>query len=166
MSVEWKDMGLALILKNIAGMNNTQVAVGIVGEAAQRPSSDGRMTMGDVATINEYGTRDGHIPPRHFVRSALHTPLAMSLAAGVARAAITSSNVAMAYDRAGRQLAEKMKQNVERGDFITNAPETVKKKGFNHPLVDNRGLVDAIGHELIHGSLSSPIGDNPGGVGE
>ena len=74
--VEWIDMGLEQFLKNVTHLDKTRVQVGVLGEAAARPSADGRLKMGEVAHIVNYGAKRAHIPPRDFIHNAKESPVA------------------------------------------------------------------------------------------
>lgn len=144
---QWIDMGMDRMFENFNTLDKSVVRAGVVGDAARRPSADGRLTMGEVALIVNFGARG--IPPRDFIRSALHTPLAMKLAEDVIRTAISFGNTDAALNRAGDKLANEMKRSIEHGDFRPNEESTVRKKKSDDPLIDTRQLINAIGHELV-----------------
>lgn len=145
------DLGLEKLMKSMKFLDKTVVEVGITGEAADKPTADGRLTIGQAAIIDHYGTKT--IPPRPFVTSVMNSPVAMPAAADIVSTALSFGNVDGALNRAGEKLAEEMRDAIYKGDrFVANAPATVAKKGFDHPLIDTSTLVDAIGHRLVRGS--------------
>lgn len=152
MSVKWIDMGLDQILKNVKFLDETNVRVGIVGDAGERTAANGRITLGEVALINEFGSKAAGIPSRSFIRSALKTPKAKELAYNLAKTAITFGNVDNALHAAGEALAEVMRDKVLHGVPPPNAASTIAKKGFDHPLIETSELQDAIGYELVRSS--------------
>jgi hypothetical protein len=48
-----------------------EIHVGVVGPQAQEMSGNGRITNAVNAIYQEFGTSDGHVPARHFLRDAL-----------------------------------------------------------------------------------------------
>lgn len=51
---------------------------------------------------------------------------------------------------ASDELSQIMKQNILVGDrFVPNAPATIRKKGFDHPLYEHGDLVNSIKYEII-----------------
>jgi hypothetical protein len=150
--IEYLDLGLEKFLQGVDHIDKTRVRVGVVGAAADRPSADGRLKMGEVAIINYFGSLAMNIPPRRFADRPLHTQTARDEAAKVARAAIEFGNIDAALDSAGEALAREMRDAVFHGEFRENAAKTVMKKGFDHPLLETGQLVEAIGHELVRGS--------------
>lgn len=147
--VAWIDLGWSRFLRGVTVLDHTTVHVGVVGDAANRPSTDGRLTMGEVAIINEYGAPKANIPPRHFVAGVKHTNIPEREGQFVVETLIGFGNVDEALHRAGRALAQHMVDAVLRGVPPPNTISTIKKKGFDHPLIDSSGLVQAIGHELV-----------------
>jgi hypothetical protein len=157
---EWLDMGLERFLRSISYLEQTRVRIGVVGDAAARTASSGRITLGEAAIINEFGTRD--IPARPFVHSALHTPLARQLAVKIAQTAVTFGDVEAALHDAGQQLAHVVRDAIYHGEFTANAAATARKKGFDHPLIDTSELADAVGHELVRGGPDAIGPDSSG----
>ena len=150
--VVWVDLGWSRFLQGVTTLETSTVIAGVVGEAAQRPSADGRLKMVDVAIINEYGAPKAEIPARHFVASVKHTTIAEREGEHVVQTLVDFGNVDEALHQAGRALAHHMVDVVLRGVPPSNASSTIRKKGFDHPLIDSSGLVDAIGHEIVRGS--------------
>ncbi len=151
--VEYRDLGLNQILKNLGKLANTSLRVGVVGPKASQRSIDGRLTNAEVALINEYGSRDKHVPARSFLREPFRAnPRAVVRAfGGITRSvALLRADPTTAINKAGQELAQIIKQGIEKsGIFKSNAPDTIKKKGFAHPLVWSHRLVDAISYQVI-----------------
>jgi hypothetical protein len=147
MSVEWIDMGLEELLPRMNLLDKSRVQVGIVGAAAERSSANGDLTMAELALIQELGTET--IPPRPFIHPALHTTAAQEEAAKIAHAGVFFENLDLALDHAGERLAQQMRDTILHGHLEPNAPETVRRKGFDQPLIETTGLVDAIGYQIV-----------------
>ena len=98
-----------------------------------------------IAAINEFGNEDLHIPPRPFMRES--TPKFRE-----AMVRILLDHDYEKYPHLTARDVEELKQTFKDilGESIRNfssppnAPRTVKRKGFNDPLVETGGLQDAI----------------------
>lgn len=163
---EWIDMGLEKILQHVHFLDETNARVGIVGAAGDKRSGDGRMTVGEVALINEFGTKS--IPARSFMRSALRTEKAHELAYFLAETALTFGNVDQALHAAGEGLAEVMRAKITSATLRQNKASTIAKKGFNSPLLDTGVLLRSIDYELVRasGGILSSGGSEGGDEGE
>lgn len=153
--VIYKDLGLARVLKAVEDAGVTRVRVGVLGAAAEEPTSDGRLTVGDAAKINELGSDDGHVPPRSFLKDPLThaNPLVVRLMTRMLQEAIAgTSSVEAGADKLGAELAQVSKNVVMAGVQPDNTQATVEKKGFNHPLIETERLYNAIGHEVVRES--------------
>lgn len=150
--VEWVDLGLEEFMRGVRVLDQTKVRVGVVGPAASAPASSGRITIAEAALISEFGSRKAGIPGRHAISGTITPEQALKVGEDVARTVMSFGNVDGALDEAGRKLAEVIVDRILRGDFEPNATSTVKKKGFDHPLIDTSGLVNAVGHQLVRGS--------------
>lgn len=152
--VVYKDLGLEALLKRVAEADLKQIKVGIVGPKASEPSSDGRLTNAEVAVINEYGSDDGVVPRRSFIRDTLEHEQRQKVAAHLtemARSIVQGTKSAdAAADEAGSALAVLIAHKILSAEGLRpNAPATEKFKGFNHPLLDTGGLVDAVSHQVV-----------------
>lgn len=147
---QWIDMGLEQILKHVHFLDETNARVGIVGDAGDRPSGNGRMTVGEVALINEFGTES--VRSRSFMRSALRTAKAHELAYFLAETALTFGNVEQALHAAGEGLAEIMRAKITHGELRQNKASTIERKGFNSPVLETGVLLTSIDYELVRAS--------------
>ena len=148
-NTKWVDTGWQKILVNMAKLGGTRLQVGIVGGAAHEQSTTGGGNVGQAALVNEFGSRRANIPERSFMRATQHDAAAESTMEKLAMVSL-HGNVDAAFHEAGRHLAELMRDKIyHHGNFVGNAASTVKKKGFDHPLMDSSQLADAIGHQLV-----------------
>ena len=148
-NVIWHDLGLNQFIKNMKVLDKTWVQVGIVGAQAEAPSGDGRLTLGEVAHINEFGSRAANIPARHFVQGTVTPFKANAEARQIMNGVMNFEDPTEALHEAGRRFAEEIRDRIYRGDFAANAAATVLRKGFDHPLMDTSRLADAVTHELV-----------------
>lgn len=153
-SVSFKDLGLAKLIGGMLELGAEEIRVGVVGEKAEQPSSDGRITIAEEVVINEYGLAP-NAPARPFMREYLREhqgEISADLQHAVVRIVTArgdESAIHAALDAVGKKHADGMRDVVLSGHAgAPNSPSTVAKKGFDHPLFDSGGLADAIDHRV------------------
>ncbi len=155
--LSYKDKGLNKILREFAKAHSAGIKVGVVGPKAGELSDNGRYTNAEVAVVNEFGSDDGHVPARSFLRSTFRNrpKETADLLKVAALGVIHNTPIAQSFDSIGKKLAEMVKQTIHDGTADGrkhNAPSTIAKKGFDHPLVATGGLAEAISHQVVHRS--------------
>ena len=115
------------------------------------------------AAINEFGAPGANIPERPAFRTSFDANEAeygdeMNTAlGGMIDAAVVGGRYADALRAALDKLGVKMQADIrffiDAGPWEPNAPATVRKKGFNWPLVETRRLYNSIGYRVITGYL-------------
>lgn len=140
------DHGLDQLLRQADALHGSGVKVGIQAGAGSQDGVD----MLDIAVFNELGTAD--IPARPFVRNAAEKNrqdiatvmdhLARKVEGGAADADTALETLGQWYQ--GRQQA-----HIRSGEFVPNAPATIKKKGSSVPLIDKGKLVNAVRYEVL-----------------
>lgn len=127
----------------------------LVGVPAGKVEEDGTSTA-LVAAVNEFGSADGKIPERSFLRAGLRknfyaiTRLNVSSLREVAEGTMTAE---VALARTGAVAAGGVQKYIPEGVFIPNAPSTVKKKGSDKPLIDSGHLRQSITYVVEEGAL-------------
>lgn len=125
------------------------VAVGILQD---KPVND-RFSMLDLATVHEFGSKDGRIPQRSFMRSTCdakrneHLALINALQGKVIEGAIT---IKQALGQLGSVVEKDMVTTIVRGIEPSLKPATIKrrKKRSSKPLIDTGRLKGSITHEV------------------
>lgn len=118
-----------------------EVAVGVLG-------SDGSDLF--IATAsNEYGTQDGHIPARPFVRPAVRAP---ELKVFVARMMKSFASGQLSEEAALGMVGEKLRslivKNIGSNISPPNAPSTIARKGSSRTLIDTGRMRQSISYEI------------------
>ena len=95
----------------------------------------------DVAMFNEYGT--SRIPARPFMRQTFekHKTEYVIACEDIFTAMIKGQKVESEIRKFGKKVKQDIVDEIEGGDFVPNAPSTVRKKGFNKPLYET-GLME------------------------
>lgn len=135
---------LQKLLKKIKKQNH--VAVGILQDEPHESFS-----MIDLAMVHEYGSRNGHIPARSFIRSTCeakrkeHLDLVRKLQWQII---IGCLNAKQALTQLGEVVSKDMVQAINDGIEPALKPETIKRKKSSKPLIDTGRLKGAITHEV------------------
>jgi hypothetical protein len=66
-----RDRGWSRFIKALPAMGNPVVAVGILQDKGGEVGEDGGLTLAGIAAVNEFGSDDGRIPERSFLRSTV-----------------------------------------------------------------------------------------------
>jgi phage gpG-like protein len=125
-----------------------QVAVGIL----QDKKIGEKFSMVDLATVHEYGSKDGRIPQRSFMRSTCdaqqkkHTTIIQKLQSKVIAGGLS---IKQALGQLGEVVAKDMVQTINSGITPELKPTTVKIKGSSKSLIDTGHLKGSITHEVI-----------------
>ncbi|MGN6103654.1 MAG: hypothetical protein ACTHU0_00990 [Kofleriaceae bacterium] len=154
MKLEYRDLGLGKVLEAVAKTDVVKVRVGVVGPKAVERTADGRLTNAENAVIQQYGLG----PPHYVARDFLNRPfkdeqarVASILRRVAGRIVRLQETPEEAVDWAGGELAKIAKDAIDGPPHIPpkNAPSTVEKKGFDHPLVETNTLRDAVSHRVV-----------------
>lgn len=112
------------------------------------------LTVGEIAVINEFGTADGHIPERSFIRSAFdRNHKAYTEATETLRLKILLGRVTVkkALGLLGLIMGTDIKRKItEGGDpFVDNAQSTKDRKESSSPLMDTGQMRASVTHVVI-----------------
>jgi phage gpG-like protein len=151
--------------------NQQLVAVGIQGEKASEPHrppverASGRgkrgVMIGPMAQtettnvliggVHEFGTMNGRVPERSFIRSTMHAQevkikgWCAALMKQVVELKITVPN---ALGKLGELLTAEMKRTIRAGIPPALKQETIDRKGSSKPLIDTGQLLNSITYEV------------------
>ena len=124
------------------------VRVGILGTQTY-PAKDGKgdVSVAQVAYWNEYGT--ANIPARPFFRNTIAEKQDEWADNAASRLQQADGDVGKALALIGEDVKGDIVETIQNFMEPENAPSTVKKKGFNKPLIDTDGLWRAIQSEVV-----------------
>lgn len=159
-----RDLGMALIVKNLKQLDNSYTKVGFPSEASPakgkpevKPPVTTMSEMSTIAFYNEYGTKT--IPARPFLSLAYYRhvkglkDLRDKLYAKVISGQIT---VRESLAIMGEWFAAKVKRTIDDVTTPPNAPSTIKKKNAallrrtSKKKLDANPLIGTTSHPLIH----------------
>lgn len=142
MSVQDIDLGMEQLIHDLDSMGVPLVSVGVRGDT----DSD----LVTIAAANEFGTRDGHVPERSFLRSTADAHQAKYL--DMLRDAVDDVLDGRSPDRSLRRLGSVAVGDVQRTirdiKQPPNAPSTIRKKGSDNPLIDTGRLRQSIEYAI------------------
>jgi phage gpG-like protein len=154
--------------RRLGDLRKYRVVVGVQGtEATETYDEKGEknarpLTLVEVAAVHEFGTEDGRIPERSFLRGTLDRkskPYGKLLAAAVSGAleAVGEDglgDVAGAFERGLNLLGLRVVADVQTTirdsgpGWPPNAPMTIARKGSSKPLIDTGRLRQSIRHAV------------------
>lgn len=119
---------------------------------AQGTHGESGMSNDELAAIHEFGTEDGRVPERSFLRSTMKAqrrPWLDFLAARMKRVVAGKLPALAALEQLGLKAAGDVKAAIVAGIDPSNAPSTVAAKGSDTPLIDTGRLKESIMHEVV-----------------
>jgi len=132
-----KDLGLERLTTNMRGMNGRVIAVGIL-DADSLKGGELDFDLVELALTLEFGSKDGRTPERPAHRETFEANKAEIRK----RLFLAGQKVqgGMSVDRALAEVGEwylgVLQKAILDYNAIPNAESTIKRKGFNDPLVD------------------------------
>lgn len=175
-----KDLGWREILRVAQSLSGGAfVKVGILGDdergGLHKTDPDtgkaSPLTVAEIAVVNEFGTEDGHVPARSFVRSTydrMREELARDAAKLLVKIVIDRKiTVEAALGILGLKLATGIRSTVVDGSGVPppNAPSTARAKALGtgkareraiagaRPLVDTKAMINALSWAVVLGTV-------------
>lgn len=154
------DRGWRRLTSAVSRFSSSAVDVGILGGIGSQMHPNGKITIWEIGAINEFGSRDGHTPERSFLRSAFQDrSWVRSITALAARRVLNLRGTAEdALNWMGGVAVHAVRQKIDSGPPPPNAPSTVQKKGFDHPLFEIGVLRSAISHQVTRNPVGQGVG--------
>lgn len=148
------DKGWRALLKAVAASEKMHARVGILGSDAVDEHSESGMTNAEIAFVHEYGSRDGVIPERSFIRSTFVTRKAAELRAMLAKCGKAMFQKGLPLKTAlgalGAWGAAEVKNTITQTDIPPPLePATIAAKGSSKPLVDTGQLLGSITWDVV-----------------
>lgn len=143
----YKDTGAKRIGEELSKLGKLALTIGFQGQPALELYDGGKVNVATVALFNEFGTQN--MPARGFMRrtvaqnlQAIQSEFATHFAA-VAELRETAIEAMFAV---GKFVADSMVDEINTSTAwaAPNAPSTIKRKGFDHPLIETEMMKQAI----------------------
>lgn len=156
------DRGYAKLMRAARDLQNgAYIKVGVLDDGKGSEIREGGMSNAQLAGLHEFGSDDGHIPERPFMRTSLENHRAeyqqdfRTILKAFAEGRIS---LFKGLTIIGLKAAADMKKTVTAGPPIPppNAPSTIARKrrgkaGIIRTLVDTGSMVGAIAHAVVMG---------------
>lgn len=143
-----KDRGYIKRIMNQRALKGWKASVGVHGSEASRDAAEqGEPDNVQLAVWHEFGTSNGHIPERSFLRSAFDKnqrkyERLMGMQTGLVIDGVQTPKGAVSVV-AERMVAD-IVNGINRGIPPPNAPSTIEAKGSSKPLIDTGQLKGSI----------------------
>lgn len=149
-----QDNGYKDLLKRVFGIDKPVITMGIHEKAGAASLANGKQLI-DIAKINEFGTDDGHVPARSFIRAwfdgaepQLRSEL-VSLMQEVVEGKKTKEQI---LNYLGAKGVSQIKARIDAQIAPPNAPSTIKKKGSSTPLIASHFMYQSVTYEVDPGT--------------
>lgn len=136
-------MSLAAALARIASLDGVSVTSGIQAvDGVKTYDEGGDFRLVDIASIQEYGSKDGSIPPRPWMRTAYdkHHRKWIGMMDRAVSAKIKGRTGEAELRLLGVVMVGDLQESLLDGPWVPNAPSTIAAKGSDQPLFDTGQL--------------------------
>lgn len=129
-------------LKELAGL---EVRAGFQSDGSSGEGTD----ITDIAMWNELGTVN--IPSRPFMRDSVdkHADDINRMLAEQKAALLGGATAEDILNAAGIFIKDLMQTEIEQGDFVPNAPQTIRRKGSDKPLIDTGRMKNSVNYWVV-----------------
>ena len=151
------DRGLKAIFRRSKRFDGASVTVGIQGTEANaevETEGEGTFNMASLAAVHEFGSQDGRIPQRSFIRGTIDREKALifKLLKTAAKRGLVNGSLEKNLGVVGEKVVAEMVRTIDQSIGLkANAPSTVAAKGSSTPLLNVGTLQRSITHK-VHGA--------------
>jgi hypothetical protein len=150
------DRGYAALIKRVVGLTPVTIATGILAKdgAVQVGGGKASLSLIEIAVYNEFGSSDGHVPERSFIRQWFdeNEPKLRDMLTSMMRQAVKGElSRQQVLDRMGQYCVGSIQERIANQIPPPNAPSTVARKGSSTPLIDVGTLRSAVSYEIREG---------------
>lgn len=137
-------------LRSVFDQNGTKLDVGVFGN--KNETYDNGVTTTDVGTWAEYGTK--HAPARPWLSGWLDENwelVIFRLRMEMSRVVRGQQTKTQALTRVGQRIRDGIRDRILAKIPPPNAESTIRKKGFDHPLLETGRFLEAITYRVVLG---------------
>lgn len=149
-----RDKGYKRIRDNLRKLDKASTGDGpgvFVGVRSDAGDDEDGTPLTAIAAVNEFGSADGHVPERSFLRSTVDANreayvalLGKALDRAYSGGGSPKATLKRLLGRLGAKAAGDVQKTITKLDSPPNAPATVAKKGSDNPLIDTGRLRQSI----------------------
>jgi hypothetical protein len=148
-------------MRRLSTLDGVRVTAGVQGQGDATPQDGDGANLLEIAATNEFGSDDGRVPSRPWLRTSLDRHRA-KWSRGAARvpAAMTAGGTGeQELRQLGVVMAGDVRETLLDGPWEPNAPMTIERKGSDQPLVDTGRLAQSQRAAVeIPGHAPMPVG--------
>jgi len=131
-------------------LNAGVVRVGFPSGGPRDPESE--ISVAEKAIFNEYGSNNGRVPPRPFMRQTVgltHETLKALKAGLISRIYRKVTDARGAMGTIGEWYSDQIRYTITTaGTFVPNAISTIERKGSTKPLIDTKQMMNSITYKV------------------
>lgn len=143
--VRINDRGWKRFQVRIGALGTKKLSVGVPDDAG---GTDGELSMTELAAVHEFGTMDGHVPERSYLRSTLtmnQNKYVKELDDATERVLFKGKKAEDELMKLGEMVRGDIVKRIQNDELgVPLEDSTVERKGSSLPLVDTGALVGAI----------------------
>lgn len=144
-------------MKELRELASLEVRIGYQrGETSIASDDDkSRADLVDIAMWNEFGTSskfgNANIPSRPFMRDSVdkHMEAINHMLMAQKDVLLDGATAKAILNTVGLFQQDLIQTEIEQGDFIANAPSTIKKKGSDKPLIDTGTMKNSVHYYIV-----------------
>lgn len=136
-------MNVADLIKRLHAFANKAVYVGVPAEKNPDVKGADGFKMAELAAVHEFGSEDGRIPQRSFLRTSVEKN-AGKYFHHLAKNAVNGKPPEQILNEISAMAVGDVQENITNGDFVPLKPKTIKRKGSSKPLIDTGRLRQSI----------------------
>jgi hypothetical protein len=129
-----------------------EVVVGVLAdEKGNAPADGGDFVVLDLANVHEFGSEDGHVPQRSFIRAWTdqnHAQVVEWQREMMRAVAAGQLDIRLALERLGLKIAGAIQAFMATSIPPPNAESTIARKGSSTTLIDSGQLRSSVTHQL------------------
>lgn len=144
-------MRIRSVAKYLKELHGATLEVGFVDSG----SYNNGKSIAAVAAINEYGSEEANIPARAFMRHATavgNATVSPVLKAEGAKLLAGNQSEYQFLLAIGEHYRNQIKRSITRGNWERNAESTIRKKGFDYPLVHSTTMLNSVVISITRGN--------------
>lgn len=137
-------------MKTLRELTELEVRIGYQrGTLFGNPDNSSRADLVDIAMWNEFGTVN--IPSRPFMRDSVdkHEAAINHMLTAQKDALLHGATAREILNTAGLFQQDLIQTEIEQGDFVANAPTTIRKKGSDKPLIDTGTMKNSVHYIVV-----------------
>jgi phage gpG-like protein len=145
-----RDLGYRALMRRLGELRDISVSVGVRGGqlegGAVLVDGDDEEDIVEIAAVHEFGSRDGRIPERSFLRSTADENVRKyeRLLEKATERVVSGGAPELAFGMVGAIATGDVQRKIAAGVPPPLAPVTVKRKGSSTPLIDTGRLRQSI----------------------